>query len=75
MFFLTLFLFEFWYTPLATGILLGIYSGISFVFNIALSCSLLIVPQADRVFFWLSISNGSFGFGSLVAPLVVDAFT
>ena len=32
------------------------------------------VPSKEKLFFWLSMSNGSFGLGSVLAPLLVNAF-
>ena len=70
-----LFIFEGWHNLVGTGVLLGLYALFNFIHNVALSCSLLMVPSKENLFFWLSVSNGSFGLGSVVAPLVVDLFT
>ena len=74
MFFVTLLLFPFWHSLVGTGVLLSLYEGLNYCQNIAICCSLLIVPSQEKLFFWLSMSNGSFGLGSLMAPLLVDAF-
>ena len=70
----TLVFFEFWHSFLGEGILIRIYSGINLVQMTALSCTLLMVPSKEDIFFWLSISNGCFGLGNVMAPLIVDLF-
>ena len=72
---LSLLSFQFWESLVGVGVLFGIFVGLNYCQNIALSCCLLMVPAREDIFFWLSMSNGSFGIGSLLAPIVVDVFT
>lgn len=72
---MTLILFDLSYTPLAAGLFLGLYAGIIFFFGVSMSCCLLTVPRPDQIFFWFSMTNGSWGIGSVIAPLLVDLFT
>ena len=74
MFFLALLMFQFWHSLAGTGVLIGSYAGLCFAYGTALNCTMLMIPSKENIFFWLSISNGTFGIGSLLAPLIVDLF-
>ena len=71
----SLFMFDLWYTLPAAGLFIGFNAGVSFVLGVSLNYCLLTVPKPDQIFSWFSISNGCFGVGALVAPLMVDLFT
>ena len=73
-FFFSLIGFEFWHSLVGTGVLIGIYGGMYFVQNLALSISLTLIPSKEKLYLWVAVSNACFGIGSLLAPFIVDVF-
>ena len=45
----TLFIFEFWNTPLAVAILVGLYLGFYYISEVALNCAIMMVPSLDKI--------------------------